>query len=78
MTTYSYTLTEYNVDEPWLIASTARDSVELDDGEDFYAWAHEHWPSASLRREAGSSAVSLGSSRLSAQGLRTFRRQRPT
>jgi hypothetical protein len=45
MTTYSYTLTEYNVDEPWLIASTARDSVELDDGEDFYAWAHEHWPS---------------------------------
>jgi hypothetical protein len=45
VTTYSYTLTEYKPDESWLIASTARDSVELDDGEDFYTWAREHWPS---------------------------------
>jgi hypothetical protein len=43
--TYAYTVTEYNVDEPWLIASTSRDSVELDDGEDFYTWARERWPS---------------------------------
>jgi hypothetical protein len=45
MMTYAYTVTEYDPDEPWLIASTARDSVELDDGEDFHTWARERWPS---------------------------------
>jgi hypothetical protein len=43
--TYSYTMTTYDVDQPWLICSTSRDSVELEDGVNFHDWARERWPS---------------------------------
>jgi hypothetical protein len=44
MTVWSFTLTEYDRDQPWIVVSTGRDSVELSDGEDFYQWARERWP----------------------------------
>jgi hypothetical protein len=49
MIAYTYTLTEYDPDEPWIVRSTSRDSIELDDGADFHAWAHERWPSPRYR-----------------------------
>jgi hypothetical protein len=49
MMAFAYTVTEYNVDEPWLVASKAQDSVEPPDGEDFYTWARQRWPSPRYR-----------------------------
>jgi hypothetical protein len=45
MTVWSFTLTEYDPDQPWIVISTGRDSIELPNGQDFYAWARERWPS---------------------------------
>lgn len=45
MTTYSYILRTYDAGQPWVLLSTSRESVELDDGADFPAWAHETYPS---------------------------------
>ena len=44
MPVYSFTITEYDAEKPWLVLSTGRDSVELVAGEDFYAWALTEWP----------------------------------
>lgn len=45
MTEYSYTVAEYDPDKPWLVLGPLRRmTVELDDGEDFLAWAGRTWP----------------------------------
>jgi hypothetical protein len=42
---YRYTVTEYGVRKPWLIVTPLRRlTVELDNGEDFRAWASQAWP----------------------------------
>jgi hypothetical protein len=51
MPVFSFTLTEYQPDKPWLIVSIGRDSVELEDGENFYDWAQEHYPNSRYRVE---------------------------
>jgi hypothetical protein len=38
-------LIEYDPDEPWIVRSTGRDSVELPDDQDFNEWAKAKWPS---------------------------------
>ena len=49
MTAYSYKLTEHDPERPWIVLSTARDSVELPEGQDFYAWAKERYPGKRFR-----------------------------
>jgi hypothetical protein len=49
MMTYSFTLTEYEPGKPWMIRATGRQSVELEDGRDFHAWAREQWPADRYR-----------------------------
>jgi hypothetical protein len=44
MTAYSFIVTEYQNDKPWLVEATHRDSVELPEGEHFQEWVTEHWP----------------------------------
>ena len=42
---YSYVVTEYDRARPWLVVGREARSVELADGENFYVWAHQRWPS---------------------------------
>ena len=45
MPEYRYTVAEYEPTRPWvLVGAPRRLSVELDDGEDFAAWASQAWP----------------------------------
>jgi hypothetical protein len=41
---YSFTVTEHDAEKPWIVLSTGRHSVQLEDGEEFFAWAAEQWP----------------------------------
>jgi hypothetical protein len=41
---YEYTIAEHDQTTPWLVVRTERRSVELPEGEDFYAWASRTWP----------------------------------
>lgn len=44
MKTWTYTLTEYEPDKPWLIISVRRGmTVELEDRADFFEWSHQQW-----------------------------------
>jgi hypothetical protein len=42
---FSYVVTEHDPDQPWLALGQGRHKVTLEDGVDFFTWAHEHWPS---------------------------------
>jgi hypothetical protein len=42
--TYSYTVTEYDVAKPWVVVGQARRAVDLEDGANFFDWAHRAWP----------------------------------
>jgi hypothetical protein len=42
--TFAYTVTEYDLDKPWLAISTSHHQVELDDTRSFHEWASSHWP----------------------------------
>ena len=45
MPDYRFTITEYDGDQPWLIVGPLRrETVELEDGEDFATWAAQAWP----------------------------------
>ena len=46
---YSFTITEYDPEQPWLVVSTGRESVELAEGEIFYDWALTKWPRPHFR-----------------------------
>jgi hypothetical protein len=41
---YSLTLTEHDPDRPWIVRGQGRQTVGLDDGLSFFAWAAEQWP----------------------------------
>ena len=40
---YSFTVTEHDSDRPWIVLDVEHRTVELDEGADFYGWAHEQW-----------------------------------
>jgi hypothetical protein len=44
MHSYSFTVTEYRSDRPWLVVGQERRTVELDDQANFFEWAHRAWP----------------------------------
>jgi hypothetical protein len=45
MTAYRYTVAEYEPRRPWVVVGPLRElTVNLDDGEDFRAWAAQAWP----------------------------------
>lgn len=41
---YGYTITEHDVEKPWLIVSREHRTVELEEGESFALWSAQHWP----------------------------------
>jgi hypothetical protein len=41
---YSYVLTKYHEDRPWIVLSRECRSVELDNAENFFSWARRRWP----------------------------------
>jgi hypothetical protein len=41
---YGFTITEYDPEQPWVVVSTGRDSVELADADDFFDWVRTRWP----------------------------------
>lgn len=41
---YGFTLTEHDSAEPWLVVRQEHQTIALEDGASFYAWAAEHWP----------------------------------
>ncbi len=45
MPEFSYTVTEYDPDQPWIVIGTGHGTVRLPDNESFFRWAHENWPS---------------------------------
>jgi hypothetical protein len=45
ITGYRYTLAEYDPKRPWVMLGPLREfTVELEEGEDFRAWATRAWP----------------------------------
>ena len=41
---FSFTVTEHDPEQPWLVVGRGRHNVTLDDGENFFVWARERWP----------------------------------
>ena len=41
---YGFTITEHNPDKPWLVLAREHRTVTLEDGVEFFTWAHEQWP----------------------------------
>lgn len=44
MPEFSYTVTEYDTDRPWIVSGRSHGKVTLPDGESFFDWARDHWP----------------------------------
>jgi hypothetical protein len=41
---YSFTVTEHDSERPWIVRDHQRRAVELEDGANFFEWAHHAWP----------------------------------
>jgi hypothetical protein len=41
---WSYTVTEHDPEQPWLVIGREPHAVTLDADENFFVWAHERWP----------------------------------
>lgn len=41
---YSYVVTEYDLQRPWIVLSREQRAVELDEAASFAEWAREIWP----------------------------------
>jgi len=41
---FAYTVTMYDPDRPWIVASREHGTVQLADGVDFGAWARQQYP----------------------------------
>jgi hypothetical protein len=41
---YRFTLTEHDLDGPWIVRGEDIQTVTLGDDASFFAWVHEHWP----------------------------------
>ncbi len=59
MAKFSYTVTEYDPDQPWIVIGTGHGTVTLPDGESFFEWAHGHWPAPRWSVELDPWEVSL-------------------
>jgi hypothetical protein len=44
MSEWSYTVTEHDPEQPWLVLGRGRHTVTLDNDENFFVWAQERWP----------------------------------
>jgi hypothetical protein len=44
VTAFSFTLTEHDPEQPWIVRHQERRTVELDDGVRFFEWARKQWP----------------------------------
>jgi hypothetical protein len=44
MREYGYTLTEHDPTRPWIVVASERQTVKLEDGTNFFEWAHQEWP----------------------------------
>lgn len=42
---YSYTVTEHDLERPWIVRGREHQTVRLDDGVEFFEWAQHEWPS---------------------------------
>jgi hypothetical protein len=42
---YGFTITEHDPERPWIVLGSEHRTITLDDGADFFHWAHGHWPS---------------------------------
>jgi hypothetical protein len=42
---YGFTITEHDPDRPWLVLGSEHRTIKLPDGQDFFGWAREGWPS---------------------------------
>jgi hypothetical protein len=60
MPEFSFTVTEYSPDKPWLVVGSEHRTVQLDDREDFHDWAHERWPEPRWRVDANPWQLSPG------------------
>jgi hypothetical protein len=49
---YRFTITEHDPERPWMVLSSEHRTIKLPDGRDFFAWAHDQWPGATLERSA--------------------------
>jgi len=41
---FSYTVTEHDLEQRWLVVGRGRHAVTLDADENFFVWARERWP----------------------------------
>jgi hypothetical protein len=41
---YSYTVTEHDENQPWIVVGRSHGEVTLADDRSFFEWAAEHWP----------------------------------
>jgi hypothetical protein len=41
---FAFTITEHDVDRPWIILGREHRTVGLENGVEFFAWAAERWP----------------------------------
>ena len=44
MPDYGFTITEHDLEEPWIVLGSEHRRVTLDDGVAFFVWAAEQWP----------------------------------
>ena len=44
MPEYKYTVTEHDLEQPWLVLGRNHGTVMLPDEENFFDWARENWP----------------------------------
>ena len=44
MPDYSYTVTEHDADQPWIVLGRSHGEVTLADDRGFFEWANENWP----------------------------------
>jgi hypothetical protein len=51
MKIWSYTAFEHDRDRPWIVTGTRRGTAELDENQNFWEWASEHWPAPRFRVE---------------------------
>jgi hypothetical protein len=44
MPDFSYRVTEFDPERPWIVVGTSHGQVTLAYEASFFAWAHENWP----------------------------------
>ena len=44
MPEFSFTVTDHDPERPWIVVGRESQTVELEDGVNFFEWAHAEWP----------------------------------